>query len=137
MKIRYIISENWEPELITEIVQAAAYAANYFRLEGRCVIKLINTSDTDEATCEKLKSKRYEVRIARNRLDKEPLRAIFHELTHIKQYAKDGLKFVNGCWQFRGEPYDTVFNLENYLLSPWEMEARAMEEALMLMYEDS
>lgn len=141
MRIRYIISEKWEPKHITTFVNAITFAVNYLKLEepkSTLTVKLINGTEdeVEEATAEHIKSKRYEIRVARSRLCDQPLRAIFHELVHVKQFVRDGLKvFPDGTTLYKGSKY-TVEDVESYLLAPWEMEARAMEEALMILFEE-
>lgn len=141
MRIRYIISEKWESKYITEFVNAIEFAVKYLKLEeprSMLTVKLINgdNDEIEEATAEHIKSKRYEIRIARSRLCDDPLRAIFHEMVHVKQYVRDGLKvFPDGTTLYKGAKY-TIDDVESYLLAPWEMEARAMEEALMVLFED-
>lgn len=139
MKIRYIISEKWESQYIVQFIAALNFGIKYLKLEGHLTVKLINGTDeaTEEATAEAKKNKRYEIRIARNRLNQdEPLRALFHELVHVKQFAVDGLKAAKDGWEYKGSRYKPFDSLESYLLAPWEMEARAMEEAMICLFEE-
>ena len=53
---------------------------------------------------------------------------IGHEMTHVKQYELDGLEDHTGrTIRFRRKYYRLANKME-YWLSPWEMEARAMED---------
>lgn len=131
MKIRYIISEKWEVKNIVKAVQAVEFALDYLELEPiRLCVKLINSCD-QMGTSERIKSKRYEIRISSDA--DLLLETIFHEIFHIKQFVEDGLRPSNNGWLFRGQHY-MLNSVEDYLLAPWEMEARAMEEVMLAMY---
>jgi hypothetical protein len=53
---------------------------------------------------------------------------LFHEMTHIKQYAYGHLKLRHGYDIWKGERWDTEKATEDdYWAFPWEREARAIE----------
>ena len=59
------------------------------------------------------------------------LATIAHELTHIKQFYLRELTYSKkGNFQW----YGLTMKHTEYLLTPWEMEARAMEEVLAYAY---
>lgn len=61
-----------------------------------------------------------------------------HEMVHLRQYKHDTL--VGDCDEnvtyWKGEPYLPVrYMSDEYFLSPWEMEARALEDWLVHKWE--
>ncbi len=154
MRVKYIISEKWESKDIHEIIDAVDFAIKFFDMKdakSTLTVKLINGAEEPvEATADKIKNKRYEVRIARAKIEQTldaVLVALFHELTHIKQFVKDGFDLNKGKWKGKDLkdlpiPEELVNNKEItkgdlYWFSPWEMEARAMERSLVVLYDRS
>ena len=136
MKFRYIISEKWASEDIMLIIRAVEFAANRLDLgAGTTTIKLINTKEEMlEGTADRIKSKRYEIRLNKYKLIEQSdiLVALFHEMTHVKQYDQNGFRFYNKKAIFDGKEYST----DEYWFSPWEMEARAMERPLLYAFKE-
>ena len=168
MRVRYIISEKWESYDIHEIIDAVRFAVKFFDIydaKSTLTVKLINgTEEPFEATAFRIKNKRYEIRLSRTNIEDTldaVLIALFHELTHVKQFVKDGFQLIEGkaYWktkkiklqtnmEFKAEimqsEIDFPIELKNkdkitlgdlYWFSPWEMEARAMERVLVHLYE--
>jgi hypothetical protein len=138
MKIRYLISEKWSKAEIIEVMEAVEFAIKYYKLENNkatLTVKLQTGMLEDaEADADKLKNNRYEIRLNKSRLASDKiLPSIFHEMTHVKQFMFDRLNMRGNCASWRGETYPTD-SPAAYFLSPWEMEARAMEEALLFFY---
>lgn len=131
MKIRYIISEKWKPSEIYAAMQAIEFSLKYYKLKGgHLTIKLVNNL-IEDATAERKRSNRFEIRLKQT---DNILRCIFHEMTHVKQFANDG--FLPAECTFKGKKYDVGSSFEAYMLSPWEMEARAMEDLLLNLFEE-
>jgi len=140
MQVRYSISECWETSATIEVMHAINWVIKYYELKdtpGTLTVKLIKGLDEElEGTAARIKNKRYEVRINWSKLPnlKDILKAVFHEMTHIKQFVKNDLKIYNdgliGEWE--GHLYSTKSDW--FWNSPWEMEARAMEEPLYYKY---
>lgn len=67
--------------------------------------------------------------------EREFIKTLAHEITHIKQFIYDDLVFFEeeDSVEFRGELYRFENSLE-YWLAPWEVEARGMELALWAVY---
>ena len=59
--------------------------------------------------------------------ERKVVEIIGHEMTHIKQFVYDELD-LDKC-AFKGEQY-IIENDLDYWFSPWEIEARGMEQAL-------
>jgi hypothetical protein len=59
---------------------------------------------------------------------------IGHEMTHIKQFEHDALD-LESC-SFKGDEYIIEDDLD-YWFSPWEIEARGMEQALWAYFCDA
>jgi hypothetical protein len=63
---------------------------------------------------------------------KSSTRVLFHELTHVRQYATNKLRDVNSKTMWLKEDHtDTP-----YLEQPWEIEASALEDELFNAYFD-
>jgi hypothetical protein len=61
------------------------------------------------------------------------LRCIFHELVHVKQYARDELRMLNSRMnKWKGN----IIPSGNYWEYPWEIEAYGMEFCLYRMYHE-
>jgi len=61
-------------------------------------------------------------------------RIAIHEMTHVKQFIKDGLAlWVDGEVAFRGKSY-LLTNDAEYWLAPWEIEARGYEEGIYTLW---
>lgn len=67
------------------------------------------------------------------------LASVAHEIVHIKQYASGILTDVGDKVRWDGEILDFQDDIESdlYWFSPWELEARAMERGLMMMFKAS
>jgi hypothetical protein len=141
MRKRYSISEKWDSADIHRVIEAVEFAIGYFDLEDEkstLTVKLINgLQESLEATADRIKNKRYEIRLNRNLLttSEELLKAVFHEMTHVKQFVENGLRIYHRAAKWEKNDYKLVTN-EDYWMSPWEMEARAMEEPLYHLFEE-
>lgn len=128
MEFRYVISNKWNKNEIELVLNALEFVAKFYNLKtGVTTVKLI-ASDVLDATAEKVKNNRFEIRLAHNRCRNEStiLRALFHEMTHVKQYMQNGFSMNGQTAKWNNETFKDF----DYWFSPWEMEARAMEEAL-------
>ena len=139
MKIRYIISDKWNSKDIHEIIDAIKFAINFYEIgdsKSTLTVKLISGVDEKvEATADRLKNKRYEIRLARAQIENTldaVLLALFHEMTHVKQFIKNDFNLNSAKWEGKTFKLD---NPSDYWFSPWEMEARAMERALVFFYD--
>lgn len=66
--------------------------------------------------------------------ERKVVEIIGHEMTHIKQFVHDALD-LDRC-SFKGEQY-IIENDLDYWFSPWEIEARGMEQALWAYFCDA
>lgn len=141
MKLRYSISEQWKPEDIKRVIDAVVFCIDFYELEdpkSTLNVKLINGQyEKDEATADRIKNKRYEIRLNRLLLidDSEMLKAVFHEMTHVKQFVENGLRIYHKAARYENTKYE-ILNAKDYWFSPWEMEARAMETPLYHFFEE-
>jgi hypothetical protein len=142
MNIRYSISEKWASPQIIKVIEALEFSIKYYKIQddkSTLYAKLITGKDEPlDATADRIKNKRYELRLNHHLLqDDEPelLKSIFHEMTHVKQFIVDGLRYnsKSGYWQGKTYPTKTA---DDYWFSPWEMEARAMETPLWHLFEE-
>ena len=131
MKITYITSHNWSSPDLCEVIEAVQFGLNYLKLTGgRLRVKLVNKDDV-LATTERIKSNRYEIRISHTATkSNQMLETVFHELVHLRQFHNKELRVQKNGWNYKGVFY-LLESVEDYLLAPWEMEARAMEEVLL------
>mgnify|MGYP006268557303 CR=1 FL=1 len=63
----------------------------------------------------------------------EVLKALAHEMVHVKQYRTNQIKYVKDDILWEGQRYLSRENMESidtYILSPWEKEAYTREEEL-------
>jgi hypothetical protein len=128
----------WEAKDIHEILDAVKFAIKYYKLDdakSTLTVRLMNGKDEKvEASADRIKNKRYEVRLARAQIEDSldaVLLALFHEMTHVKQFVHDGFILYSNKAIWKNEPYQK----DDYWLSPWEMEARAMERALVAAFD--
>lgn len=141
MKIRYSISEKWDSTTIVTVINALDFAIDFYNIKddkATLTCKLITGLDEScEGTADRIKNKRYEIRINYSLLKtrNELLRAIMHEMTHVKQFINNGLRLYDKAAKYNGEHYDMNTG-QDYWFAPWEMEARAMEEPLLRLFED-
>lgn len=128
MEFRYYISNKWTKEEVAHVMNMLEFCANFLKVKGVTTVKLIN-QDSVEATTDKIRNKRFELRFNRAQLKTldEILTAIAHEMTHIKQFQFDGLNLQT-------KTFKNTKCSEDYWFTPWEMEARAMEDPLVIMY---
>jgi hypothetical protein len=139
MLITYSKKRKWKDEHVEEAVAAACWAIKYYNLEGVSVhLKLKETLFEDaQAYCEREGKGLYTIELGKRAVEDDVLlQTIFHEMTHVKQYEREGLKIKVRHGKFKGETYSLEKD-EDYWLSPWEMEARAMEDAMINFYNRS
>jgi hypothetical protein len=63
-------------------------------------------------------------------------RTLAHEMVHLRQFKHDELQyFDNGVIKWKGEKFHpTTYMEDDYYLSPWEVEARGLEDWLMMKW---
>ena len=136
MKFRYFINSNWTILEATEVMRALEFAASYYDLTtGISNIKLIsNFNDSNVGDFLRVKSNKFELRFNKTASVslKELRLTVFHEMTHVKQSIKDGLRLEGRNSKFKGINYNSD-DME-YWIRPWEIEARGMEGALEAFY---
>lgn len=142
MKFRYSISEKWSTDEIIQVMNALEFAVRFYEIQDEkatLMCKLITGTDEPcDATADRIKGKRFELRLNRARLTtkSEIIKAVMHEMTHIKQFINDGLRLYSKAAKFQGKQYE-MNEAVDYWFSPWEMEARAMEEPLYHLFEET
>lgn len=138
MRIRYQISDKWGSKAIMTVIDALDFAIDFLDIEeekSTLNVKLLtgHKSDQEDATADRLKSKRYEIRLSKASLDNEEemLKAIFHEMVHVRQFAENGLRlYARKKALYEGKEFIDF----DYWFAPWEMEARAMEEPMYRLF---
>lgn len=133
MNVRYYVKakKSWS-ELHKAIVRDAVnFGIKELGLSncGSLVVKLRGkTPDYGDAI--HLWDDKYLIRISAGMTQKDLICTIFHELTHVKQYAYEelDLSFTSAIW--RGK----TLSVGEYYNQPWEREARDMERFLYKKY---
>lgn len=78
----------------------------------------------------------FEIEIDSNLPKKALLRALAHEMVHVKQYAtgqlKDYMNNNNTCWE--GTTFKGDREGDEYWVSPWEIEAYGREVGLYVLF---
>jgi len=70
----------------------------------------------------------YYIDLYKNLDNSELLKTLFHEMVHVKQYAKKELVYKTNCNIWKGRKY--YANIESEWNRPWEREARRVEKQL-------
>lgn len=81
--------------------------------------------------------KRFEIELDANLSAKETLRALAHEMVHLKQYATGQMKdmYSNQSTKWEGKIHKYVSEQTNdYWTYPWEIEAYGREVGLYVMF---
>ena len=98
-------------------------------------LKLVADEREDGCAIEMVRHERYVVRISKGRSVKKTLDTIFHEMTHIKQYFRDGFMMtVEGdkvFWKHEERDFDEE---KDYWKAPWEVEARRVAKKMVKEY---
>jgi len=128
MEFRYYISNKWTKDEIVHVMEALDFAASYFKLTtGVTTVKLLATESGEYGTADKIKNNRFELRVKKDSNIDNVFRTIFHEMCHINQYVNKGLSLSGKMAKFEGKEHSK----DDYWFSPWELEARSLEEALL------
>lgn len=121
----------WPRERISKCIEAAEFAVNHYSLQKHCEkypIKLIFTKFKGDYYGDSWDAgEHYEIRINSRFNDQRMVRTIFHEMTHVKQWACDELEFGTHADKFKGKTYKRV----DYWNAPWEVEARKAEKKIL------
>lgn len=95
-----------------------------------------NLDDGIQAQCSKVRKRHYLIEFDSVALETDELfiRNLSHELTHVRQFMRNGLKPVGKSgWQFMNARFAYESDLD-YWFAPWEVEARGMEQAGWALY---
>lgn len=133
MRIRVQVKSRGVSPLFRNVVHAASrWAATELGLDtlpGQVTIKICPLDNYGDALW--LDEGKYRVRLSPNQSVKDVLGTLFHELTHVHQYATDRLDlgFKQAVWE--GE---TMQIPRTHSKRPWEIEAFASEKKLLKKY---
>ena len=138
MRAKVLWERCWsiEDAILTE--NLVNYAIDYFKL-GKGKLEVLMDEDIESgsiAEAVRVSKNKFMIVLSKNMIDSDEslARTIFHEMTHIKQFMQDGFKIGAKKVSWQGEKFN-VKSEKDYWLSPWEMEARAMEEAMLRFWE--
>jgi len=138
-------SDLWHKDWDEAMEVAAQWCANYFKLTHKNVTVDVFLDDFEEGyfgwSCEVDPGKHYEIAVnARQYHEDDLIKTLFHEFTHVKQYLHDGFALDTHEAHYEGYVYSwnkwEEFEDSFYHDSPWEVEARKMEEKLFDKFEE-
>jgi hypothetical protein len=116
------------------------------RLSKTLSVKIIFTKGFNKntkciATCmwvdNNVRPKKFEIEIDANLSANQTIRAIAHEMVHLKQYATGQMKdlFSNDSTKWEGKIHENISEMnDNYWTYPWEIEAYGREVGLFVLY---
>ena len=119
-----------------KLVKIANFFSKYFDIKPEVEFKW--TDDVNFSECVEFDDGTFEISI-QNWLTKEDLvRVIAHEMTHVWQYCRGDLKGLEEkeVYIWKGQMYKHTNSMEEYLLRPWEQEARAFEEICLYWWDN-
>ncbi len=93
----------------------------------------------DTSMCEINEDGSFDITIQGDLIDEEQtLKHVGHEMVHLRQFKHDELRQLNDTQVIWRDEVYTMYNPdeEEYFLSPWEMEARALEEWFVFRWEN-
>lgn len=138
MRAKVLWERCWsiEDAILTE--NLVNYAIDYFKL-GKGKLEVLMDEDIESgsiAEAVRVSKNKFMIVLSKNMIDSDEslAKTIFHEMTHIKQYMQDGFKIGAKKVSWQGKKF-SMKSEKDYWLSPWEMEARAMEEAMLRFWE--
>lgn len=138
MRAKVLWERCWsiEDAILTE--NLVNFAIDYFKL-GKGKLEVLMDEDIESgsiAEAVRVSKNKFMIVLSKNMIDSDEslAKTIFHEMTHIKQYMQDGFKIGAKKVSWQGKKF-SMKSEKDYWLSPWEMEARAMEEAMLRFWE--
>ena len=140
MKIKVTADKLWNSGQIEVATQAAQWGIDFFHLKkGTIILDMLDSiPDGAEAYCIREKKKKFRIEVNGSAVQPENLsylkKVIFHEMVHVKQFLVQGLYFGKKHAKFQGQKFK-LKSSSDYWLAPWEMEARALEDAMVALME--
>jgi hypothetical protein len=121
-----------------KLVKRAQFVADYYKIDP--VVTLAWSSNEEFCECVQHEDKTYTILVpyflVGDDYKHKLMEVIAHEMTHVNQYESGRLISLpeedRHVWL--DKKHDRVYFMEDYLLTPWEMEARAMEFPLALLW---
>lgn len=138
MRAKVLWERCWSIEDAILAESLVEFAMSYFKL-GKGKLEVLmdeNIESGSIAEAVRVSKNKFMIVLSKNMIDSDEslAKTIFHEMTHIKQYMEDGFKIGAKKVSWQGKKFN-MKSEKDYWLSPWEMEARAMEEALLRFWE--
>lgn len=131
------VHKNLSRKEIVRMVEWSGHKLMSDRLLENMTIQVIFKNFTNKFSgyCYCDKNKTYIIEVNTNKTKRNQVRTLFHEMVHVKQFAKGELKFYtykHELAKWMGEEHnDTDYE---YWDLPWEIEAHGREEGLYRMY---
>lgn len=111
-----------------KLVKRAKFCAKLFNINPTIEIKW--TDDEHFSECVNFEDGTYRFLIQKWLHKDQLIQIIGHEMAHVWQYERGSLQSVDATetYIWEGKLYKHTECMEEYLLRPWEMEARALED---------
>lgn len=122
--------------LIRDALEYANFHLELYNFDELVYIRLSGDKHIPGLCCDL--GDRLVIKVSGNQSEHDIVETLFHELTHVRQYANVDLDDIddNTCWwkghQYRGTFEDT--ESKDYWNAPWEVEARYLGEKLRKNY---
>jgi len=119
-----------------KLVKRAEFSARLLHVE--CFTAYMRWTE-QASNCQKYNNGCFILEIQKGLPKQDLITHVAHEMTHLRQFKHGELVDVSqlGKRLWKGELFDNSDEYdEKYFLSPWEMEARAMEGYITYMWEN-
>lgn len=117
-------------------IKRAVFAACLFDIYDFTLIIEENTHG-DSSGVTRIADKIFLMDLEQDLTKRQLISVIAHEMCHIKQFLSGDLEDIEGGTIWKGETYpEYEHESDEYFLSPWEMEARAVEEWVRYKWEN-
>jgi hypothetical protein len=119
------------------LVEIAEFAAELLKISNFELLIEQATSMEDSSECQMFRDGSFRI-IIENGIDYSAIiEHVAHEMVHLRQYKHDELIMFANEVIWKGKPYPYAdYQTDEYFLSPWEMEARALEAWIKFRWEE-
>jgi hypothetical protein len=119
-----------------KLVKRARFFANLFNINPTIDIEYSEEDNFSECVC--LEDGTYKLNIQKWLKGEDLLRVMSHEIVHVWQYFRGSLKSneKNLTYIWENKIYKHTGSMEEYLLRPWEIEARGLEDFCLWKWEN-
>ena len=110
-----------------KLVERAIFVARLYDINP--AVTLAWGEEDDYSECQEMEDGSFTIIIAPWLKGVDLINAVGHEMTHVWQHVRGSLVTMHNeqRWLWNGQMHIYSGGMEDYLLKPWELEARAME----------